>query len=244
VKVTKRKLSPAATAGIGVGIAVVLALAGWFLLVSPQRSRASSLDTEIVAVEEQITAARAAALAADGVEPIVSADLFRLSKALPEDLDQAGVLLEINRVATETGILFEQIVPQPVVPSGAPNVRAQPIELVFTGNFYELSDFLYRLRNLVTVQSGKLHASGRLFAVDKLSFSEATSRFPDIKAVIRVSAFIYGNGPAAVPAPSAAPVGATTAATTTGTTDTTATTSTTTTPTPETPAAPEAVGAP
>lgn len=241
MSVKSRKLSPAATAAVGVCVAVVVALAGWFLLVSPARSRAAELDVEIAAVEQKISEARAAALQADAVEPIVSADLFRLSKAMPEDLDQAGVLLELSRVASETGIVFEQIVPQPVVPAATPNVRAQPIELVFTGNFYELSDFLFRLRSLVAVQGGKLHAAGRLFAVDRIQFSEAVTQFPDITALIRVSAFIYGAGAAAVPPPATTPA-------TTSTTDTTgATTSTSaeTTPATETPpAAPEAIGAP
>lgn len=244
MSVKKRNLSPSATAGVGIGVAVVVALVGWFLLVSPQRSKAASLDVEIAAVEQQISEARVAALQADAAEPIVSADLFRLAKAMPEDLDQAGVLLELSRVASETGIDFEQIVPQAVLPAGAPNVRAQPIELVFTGNFYELSDFLYRLRNLVTVQSGKLHATGRLFAVDRVQFTEAITRFPDIKALVRVSAFIYGTGAAAVP--SAVPPAATPA--TPATTDTTGSTTTPTTTTPTTtettPAAPEAIGAP
>jgi type IV pilus assembly protein PilOP len=235
MKVTKRKLSPVATAGIGVGIALVVAAFGWFVLVSPQRSRAASLDVEIVQVEQQISESRAAQLQSSGAQPIRSADLFRLTKAMPADNDIAGVMLELSRVAAETGIVFESIKPQAT--SAAGTNRAQSIDLIFTGNFYSLSDFLYRLRNLVSVQKGRLLANGRLFAVEKLAFSESPSGFPSIRAFLTVSAFLYGNGPLAAP-----PAGAV-APTSTDTTSTATDTTTTTTPTGEVPpATPEALG--
>ena len=237
MKLTKRKLSPAATVGLGAGVAVVIALFGWFVLVSPQRSRASSIDAELVLVEQQIAESRAAQLQSSGAQPIRSADLFRLTKAMPADNDIAGVMLELSRVAAETGILFEAIKPQATTAAGTN--RAQLIDLIFTGNFYSLSDFLYRLRNLVTVQKGRLLANGRLFAVEKLSFSESPSGFPSIRAFLTVSAFLYGSGPVAGAAP---PAAATTPTDTTSTaTDTTATTTTASTPEVP-PATPEAVG--
>jgi hypothetical protein len=242
VNVKKRKLSPTATAGVGVGVTLVAALTGWFLLVSPQRSRAADYDAEIALVEQQISEARAAAQKVDDTEPIRAADLFRLTKAMPSDNDIAGVLLELSRVAGETGIVFEQIVPQPTIAAGT--FRAQPIELVFTGNFYALSDFLYRMRNLVSVQRGRLLATGRLFSVDKVQFVEADDHFPNIKAILSVSAYLYGasTGGAAPPPPASTD----TTSTDTGATTTDTTGATTTTPTPDPsspPAAPEASGA-
>jgi len=233
VKLTKRKFSPAATVGVGVGITLVIALFGWFVLISPQRSRAAALDAELVLVEQQVSESRAAQLRSSGAQPIRSADLFRLTKAMPSDTDIAGVMLELSRVAAETGIVFEAIRPGSTTAAGTN--RVQPIELVFTGNFYSLSDFLYRLRNLVSVQKGRLLATGRLFAVEKLVFGEAPGGFPSIRAFLTVSAFLYGSGPVA----GAAPAGAVSpnGTTTTSTTDTNATT------TGEVPpATPEAVG--
>lgn len=227
MKVTKRKFSPAATAGIGVGITLVIGLIGWFVLVSPQRSRASGLDAEIVLVEQQISESRAAQTQSNGAQQIRSADLFRLTKAMPSDNDIAGVMLELSRVAAETGIVFEAIKPQATTAAGTN--RAQLIDLIFIGNFYSLSDFLYRLRNLVSVQKGRLLANGRLMAVEKLVFTESPGGFPNIRAFLTVSAFLYGSGPVAGAAPpggAVAPVGATTDTTPT-TTDTTATTTTT-----------------
>lgn len=238
MNVKKRKLSPAATAGIGVAGVLVIALAGWFLLISPQRARAANLDKEITDVEAQVTQARSAQMEAANLQPIKAADLFRLTKAMPADSDMAGVLLELSRVAGETGIVFESIAPGATTPSGA--FRVQPIDVVFEGDFYSLSDFLYRLRNLVAVQKGHLIANGRLFAVDKLQFVEGDGGFPRVKAVLTVSAFLYGTGPV-VGAPPAAIAGSTdTTSTTTDTTSTSTSTDTTSTSTTtaETPAPP------
>ena len=93
---------------------------------------------------------------------------------------------------------------------------AIPITVEFQGNFYDLSDFLYRLRNLVDVRHGTLDATGRLFAIDTLSFDEAQGGFPQISATLVVDAFVYGT---------------LTPATATPTTSTTSTTSTSTTTT-------------
>jgi hypothetical protein len=240
VIVTRRKVSPVAAAAIGVGIAVLLAAAGWFLLVSPQRAHAAELDKEIAAVEGEITAARAAQLQADDLEPIRAADLFRLAKAMPSDMDISGVLLELSRIARETGITFKSIIPGAT--GAAASFRVQPIELTFEGDFYSLSDFLYRVRSLVGVNSGRLNAKGRLFTIDKLAFTEGDDGFPQVAAALTVSAYLYGTGstagaPASPPPPASTP-------TTTTTTETTATTSTdttgtTTTPAAETPPAPD-----
>jgi hypothetical protein len=248
VIVTRRKVSPVIAAAIGVGISVLLAAAGWFLLVSPERSRAAALDDDIAAVEAQISAARSAQLQADDLEPIRAADLFRLSKAMPSDVDISGVLLELSRIARETGITFKSIIPGAT--AAAPSFRVQPIELTFEGDFYSLSDFLYRVRSLVGVNSGRLNAKGRLFTIDKLAFTEGDDGFPQVAAALTVSAYLYGNGPTSVAPPSTSPPAAattssTTAATTTTSTDTTATT-TATTSTSETPPpdAGSAAGAP
>src|SRR5439155_22290360 len=119
------------------------------------------------------------------------------------------VLLQLNPTAADTGITFQSIAP----PTSAPisGYQAMPIQLTFQGNFYSLVDFLFRLRNLVDVQQGQLDATGRLFAIDTLSFTEAQQGFPKISATLVVDAFVYGTQAPATATPT----------TTTGTTATT-----------------------
>ena len=193
---------PAAIAIVVAGLLVVT-LAGYFLVISPQRSKAAELATEAGSIEAQIQALRIANAQVRNVEPIRVADLFRVSKAMPSTDDMPGVLLELNRIANETGISFESITPQEATDAGG--YLRRPIDLVFDGNYYELSDFLYRLRSLVRVRGGQLEATGRLFTVNALNFVESERAFPRIKATLNISAYVYGAG-AAVPAqPTPAP---------------------------------------
>ena len=219
---------PAQIALAVVGLILVMALS-WFFVVSPQRSKAASLAKEIEATEAQIALQMQQATAAKILPPIETGDLFRLAKAMPDQEDMPGVLLELNRIAEDTGISFESITrKQPIEVGG---YRALPIDLVFEGNFYELSDFLFRMRSLVSVVDGQLQAGGRLFAVDQLSFAEGTGHFPQIQATLTVVAFIYGTAAQAAAAAAAPPAAAGT------TTAPTTTTPTTTTPSPNTPPA-------
>ena len=251
----KVRLSRRAQIALTVVALLLVAALGWFVLVSPTRSSATEVQAEIEAVQAQIDDRRAKAL----VPPppaIRSAELFRLAKAIPDTADMSGVILELNRVAAETGIEFEKITPQPPVTQGAYQVL--PISVIFDGNFYALSDFLFRLRNLVHVRNGKLQSVGRLFLVDTLQFDESDAKFPYIKATLTIDAFVFGTGagapagaaPAGIPATAPPPAGSAPTTTTTPTTTTPAgTTPTTTTPTttaPTTPPAPApaASGAP
>jgi hypothetical protein len=110
--------------------------------------------------------------------------------------------------------------------------------VVFDGNFYDLSDFLYRLRNLVDVRNGTLDATGRLFTVDSLSFGEGLKRFPEIQATMTIDAYTYGTAAPATSPPAAAPPTGSTSSTDTTSTDTTST-DTTTSPSTSVPAAPD-----
>jgi len=124
------------------------------------------------------------------------------------------LVLELSELARDTGISFDSISPQPLAAVGSYSVL--PISVTFNGNFYNLADFLYRLRSLVTVHAGRLDATGRLFSVDTLTFNESEQKFPQIQATLVIDAFVYAAAPASVPA--ATPPAATTAPTTETTT--------------------------
>ena len=182
---------------------LVAGLGGYFVLIRPQHAKAASLDKQISDTNQAIDSARTLTLQAKKGAKIRVADIFRLTKAMPDQTDMPDILLQLNQVAEDSGITFDEITPATtaVVLSG---YVAIPITVEFQGNFYELSDFLYRLRNLVDVRHGGLDASGRLFAVDSIDFAEAPPPpgFPEIRAHILLDAFVYGTGAVpTVPAP-------------------------------------------
>lgn len=210
----KRKLSPRALYALVGGGLLVYALLGWFVVVGPKRASAASLKEQVVAAEQTLAATRLAAAVKPDAQPIEVADIFRLSTAMPAVPDMPGILLELSRVASETGIQFNSITPQPSV--AGTGYQSVPISLAFSGNFYELSDFLFRLRTLVGIRHGELQSSGRLFVVRSLSFSAGGSETQDITATLAVDAFVYGaDAPATTTAPGTAPPAAPAAGTTT-----------------------------
>jgi Tfp pilus assembly protein PilO len=224
----KQKLSPRVLFAVVIGGVLVYALVFWFLLVSPKRAEASALKAEVAALEVTVANARIAAAprSSQDTAPIAVADIFRLAKAMPSVPDMPGVLLELDRIAEETGVEFQSVTPLPSVVVG--DFQTVPITLAFDGNFYELSDFLFRLRTLVGVRAGELRAAGRLFAVESISFAESSKGFPDLGATLSVVAYVYGtevsasagappeattpaadpNAATPAPTPAAAPTGA------------------------------------
>ena len=205
------------------GALLIVVLVGWFALVGPKRAQSAAIDEEIADYETKIMLASQERPADEppAVE-IRVADLFRLAKAMPDREDMPGVILELNSVALSTGIDFVSIAPGTAVTrTGHYSV---PITLTFQGNYYDLTDFLFRLRNLVSVRDGVLDATGRLHTLDSLEFNEAEAGFPEIQATLVLSAYAFGAPlvPNAPPPPPATTTGETTTGeATTGETTTT-----------------------
>jgi Tfp pilus assembly protein PilO len=185
---------------------LVVAVVAYWLLIQPKRSEIGRLSDDIEQLESQVRLATVNARKNEPVVRIRVADLFALAKAMPDEEDMPGVILEMNSVAAGAGVEFVSIAPQTPTPT-ATGYRVLPIALKFEGNYYDLTDFLFRLRNLVAVRDGRLAARGRLFTLDQLDFHEGPGGFPQIEAALTVAAYVYGPPPAT---PSAS--GATTSA--------------------------------
>lgn len=212
MKAPTKQLPPAAMIGIVVGAVLVVGLLGWFLLVRPQGGKLDDLKAQTAEAQQKIDAYNQQVAAARSAPKIEVADVYRLAKAMPDRTDMPDLVLELSQLARDTGIRFDSIQPQPTAVIGSYTVL--PIAVTFNGNFYNLADFLYRLRSLVSVHGGRLDATGRLFSVDTLTFNESPLRFPQIQASLTIDAFVYGSG-----VPSPAPIPTTTDTTTTTTTE-------------------------
>ncbi len=175
--------------GVGAAVALVISVLGYLALISPQRSEASKLADEITVTQRQLAEARVKSR--PSATPARVDEIFRFSKAIPNEEDMPGIMLELSRIATETGIAFDSI--KPVV--GEPGSASQSIELIFEGNFYELSDFLFRLRSLVAVRDGQFEVDGRLFTVDALDFAKGEDE--PLRATLTTSAYVYAGATAA-----------------------------------------------
>ncbi len=227
------KLSRPAAIGLIVGGDLLLLVLGWLLLVSPQRSTAASIAKATQAAEAQIVEAQQADHAGPPRAPkqpvIATAGLYELAKAMPLTTDMPDVLLELDQVARAAGVTVGTITPGPETAGIGTPYSTVGIQITFTGNFYSLTDLLYRLNSLVSVRDGTLDASGRLFSVTTIGLSP-NGNGNGLNATVDVTAYVYGATPGAVATPAVTPP----------TTDTTGSTgSTTTTSAPSSDVAPQ-----
>lgn len=174
---------------IGVAI-VIVAAAAFMVLVRPKRAESGRLDEQIAEMQMKVSAAQLASRPQQQATTIKVADVFEVSKAMPDTDDMPGIILDLNSVAEATGIKFLSI--QPSAPTPKSGYSAIEITLTFEGNYFDLTDFLFRLRNLVTVRDGRLSSAGRLFTLDTMSMKEGKDGFPSINAGLTVSAYVYG----------------------------------------------------
>ena len=217
-----KKLSRNAGIAMIIGGDILLLLLGWFMLISPQRATADSIRLATSAAEAQIVEARAVALtptpAAVQQPEIKTADIYSLAKAMPSGVDMPDLLLELNQLARASGVTISKISPAPPSPANGFSVLA--VDLGVTGDFYAVTDMLYRLRALVRVQHGALQTSGRLYSVDSVTLNPS-SVGATLNADVHLNAYLYGGVPAvATAAPAAATPGSTTTSTATTTTTT------------------------
>ena len=112
--------------------------------------------------------------------------------------------------------------------SSAPGLDSVPLDFTFKGSFFDLADFLHKLKRFVRVANGRLDVRGRLMTVDGFTL-EATD-FPAITAHVQGTVYLAPKeegptagatpqGPAAAGGQQAAPSsGASSASPTTSTT--------------------------
>jgi Tfp pilus assembly protein PilO len=171
---------------------LLLLVMGWFLLVGPQRSTAASIKRAAAATEAQ--AAQASAELSASTTPVVlpkqpeikTAYLYKLSKAMPMTTDMPNLLLELNQVVQQSGVQLSSISPSPPDLSGT-----SAITLSVSGDFYSLTDLLYRLRSLVSVHNGALDVSGRLFSIQSVALTP-TGTGRELTASVSLNAYSFG----------------------------------------------------
>ena len=186
---------------------LLLGLVGYFVLVAPQKSEAGRLASQVTAAAAGLAVAPKPKSTAENPH---AADIFRLSKAMPDAPDMPGILLQLSRLAYASHLTIESVKPATptVLPAG---YTALPMTVVFTGKFPAVSAFLGRMRQQASVSaSGSLLVSGRMLLANQVALTTTDGK--SVSATVNLDAFVYGSPPPPVP------TAAGTAAATTGST--------------------------
>jgi Tfp pilus assembly protein PilO len=175
---------------VGVG-AILILLMGWMLLLAPKQKQIASIHADTAAAQQQIAddlSRAATARSASSAPTIKVADVYKLATAMPSITDMPDLLLELDQVAKSAGVTLDSITPSQQQDSGD-GYTSIDINVNATGNFYGLTDLLFRLRNLVYVRSGALEANGRIFSIDGIQLTPNQS---SISASISLTTYVYG----------------------------------------------------
>lgn len=178
-------------------LGLLVGMIGYFLLVAPEKSRASRLAS-------QVDAAQAALLAAHQKPPKqvhISAhavELFRLTTAMPDSSDVPGLLRNLSRLAAASKVTIQSVSPQNPIPLTL-GYGALPVNLTIAGTFTTVSDFLRRIRTQAMMRNGKVHATGRLLIAKSVSLSPGGTG-NGLTVALSLDAYVYGIAPPPAPA--------------------------------------------
>jgi hypothetical protein len=194
---------------IAAAVVFLVLLIGWLLLISPQRSKAAQLSTQVSATNDKVAATQAYVSNPATRQSIQ--DLKRLRRVVPDDPQVSHILRQLTAAARASNVSITSITPGAVTPTSGG--QSEPIGLTVNGHYFGLSKFMHLLRSQVVVRGTKIRGSGRLYSVDSIQFSgggvAAGSTGGDgnvITATLTANAFFFSS----TAAPPAAPVTTTT----------------------------------
>jgi len=186
------------------GVALVAILAGaWFLLVSPLRTdiadtNAAIAEQKVKLSEAEAKLAQAQTTRAEGQKN--QARLMELAKMVPQADQVPSLLVQIQDLADQSGIDFISI--SPGDPDEAGGFQIIPLTLSFSGSYFNLSDFAYRVEQLcagpgrlMTVKSVQLKIdTAATTSADSGATTEADADAPAVlgdSPVLNVSMTLY-----------------------------------------------------
>ena len=191
---------------IMVVLALVAVVAGWMFVVSPKRSEASSLSTQVTSEQSQLTAAQGQVAAGMSARQRVRGSVRRARQArrggpagrrrpladLPGPERGPGVARQLPRPAAEQRRseqleLLSQLVAErrgldraasPGAAVGAAGLPTEQFTITLSGNYFSLSSFFNKLEGFVFTENGTLMIRGRLMTINAISLVPGPYRIP------------------------------------------------------------------
>lgn len=177
-------------------IAAVVCAAWYFLFFSPTRTQLKDLDTQVTEAQQTLSAAKQDLVRLEAyakAAPQTKADVVRLSKILPSDLNGIpSAIVELTKTAKESGMSFVSIRPSQST-TGTP-FSVQAVDLEFSSGYFDFEDFLYRLEGYVDYRNANFLVSGRLFEVTKIQMAKGEEG-SELKVVVTVNGYQWNGTP-------------------------------------------------
>jgi hypothetical protein len=183
--------------GVLIGI-VSLALLGavWFLLVAPEREKASKLGASVSAASAQLATAEAELSSARGAQTRYAAayaSIVNLGKAVPPAQEVPSLIYQLDQASNRKQVEFNSIVTGGSGGAGSSGAAGgaaasaasaaassaftqMPFTFVFNGSFFNLEHLFQQLNRFTErTVSGSLQISGRLLTVQSVKLAPLAS---------------------------------------------------------------------
>lgn len=188
-----------------VGIAVVLVGFGFFHFgLSPTRSKAASLESQVAAARTSLAQAQRryeAGRSAAGSLRRTAPSYTAAERAVPRTADIPGLLRILARSARQAHVKMENIslsgagtaatastTATPGTATSTGGAAEVPVSLTFAGGYQALNRLVGRLDDLVTVSGDHIRAAGPLVGISNVSLSGAQT---GSSLTIAITAVVY-----------------------------------------------------
>jgi hypothetical protein len=183
--------------GVLMGIVSLALLAAvWFLLVAPEREKASKLGTSVSAASAQLATAEAELTSARGAQARYAAayaSIVNLGKAVPPAQEVPSLIYQLDQASNHKQVEFNSIASGSSAGSGgaagsgsagasaasatsSSGFSQMPFTFVFNGSFFNLEHLFQQLNRYTTrTASGSLQVSGRLLTIQSVKLAPLTS---------------------------------------------------------------------
>jgi Tfp pilus assembly protein PilO len=231
---------------VAILVVAALAIGFWMLLLGPKRDEADKLGGEVDALKVSLAQADSTVATAEAAKrefPDNYRQLVVLGEAVPAGDETASLLVELDRIAANSQVRFENFqlsssgetvapeavaaAPPPEAPAteasgavpaaaavppteaaaslmplgatiGPAGLAVMPYTLTFSGNFFEIADFIHGIDSLVETETSKVGVDGRLVTIDGFSLtggdSEESSETDRLNASFLVTTYLTPPG--------------------------------------------------
>jgi len=181
-------------------LAVVIAVAWYFLLLNPTRTSIAQTTQELETTQASLSAAKQQVVRLESYKesaPQSRAEIVRLGKMLPMSEGIPSLVVQLSKTASSSGVSLDAI-------SRGESTAGQPfgiqsVTVEISGRFFDVEDFLHRLENYVAFHNEDFRVTGRLLQVESVTLtpsgdSESNSMTsPTLKATVILNAYLWGE---------------------------------------------------
>lgn len=163
-------------------LAAVVLGAAWMLFVSPERQKASQLNTQVGAAQAQLTSAETSASSARAAQSQYAAAyaaVVSLGKAVPPSQEVPALIDQLQQASSHKDVNFSSITSSSSSSGSSSDTASAgfsqlPFSFVFEGSYFDLEHLFNQLTDFATLSStGDLNVRGRLLTIQSVSLAPA-----------------------------------------------------------------------